>query len=129
MRCHDLVADVPGEVERHRRRAARHDVGSQRLGRGVHVLELFGRAFADACVVHEHVEASVGVRDLLEHRPHRGGVGDVGLDRQGGCAAGSTDRVDGLLGRFATEIVDDDGRTLGGEAATRSPARSRTLRP
>ena len=81
------------------------------------------RSPKDARVVHEHVEASVGVDGLLDHRLGRGEVAHV-VAVGDGLAARRLDLLDDFVGRAqigsdavsgATEIVHDDLRAMGGQ--------------
>ena len=53
--------------------------------------------------------------DLVDHRPRRFGVADVGGEgnRRGGARPRA--RLDRLARRIGGEVVDDDGRSLLGE--------------
>src|SRR6188768_2434601 len=76
---------------------------------------LEGRELVDARVVHEDVEPAKGGLGFGDEAGDVSGLGDVALNGDG-LAAGGLDLGDDRIGTsFAGGIVNDDGRTGGGE--------------
>jgi len=69
----------------------------------------------DAGVVHDNIDAAVGLHRGVDHRLDLFGVRDVG-DRGHGVATVGVDGVDRLGDGGFVDVVDDDGAALAGEA-------------
>ncbi|GCC49665.1 hypothetical protein chiPu_0034031, partial [Chiloscyllium punctatum] len=70
-----------------------------------------GRGARIAGIVDQNVDRAEGLLGFADHRPHRGEIGDVGLQRDR-LAAGGVDFARDLLCAFKEVIIDDNARRV-----------------